>query len=111
MARKSYYNTGASLMRSHARQFKVAEDRVAETREHVDNVIPRNYAAIMLVLHRYYGFEQEQLEEVLGYVQALYNESFLNGETIFNECSEETGIDIRGEIYAKKHRIVGDLRI
>ena len=111
MSRKAYYNTGASLMRSHARQYKDAEDRVAETKEYVDNVIPRNYAAFMLVLHRHFGFTQEQLEEVLGYTQELYNESYVNGLSIFDECSEETGLDIRGEIYAKKHRIVGDLRI
>lgn len=30
---------------------------------------------------------------------------------IFKECSEEVGIDMYGEIHAKKHRVIGDLRI
>ena len=111
MSRKTYYQTGRQIMRSHARQYKDAEDRVAETREYVDNVIPRNYAAFMLVLYRHFGFSQEQLEEVLVRTQELYNDSLDNDLTIFDECSEETGLDIRGEIYAKRHRFVGDLRI
>jgi hypothetical protein len=33
------------------------------------------------------------------------------GIDIFAECSDEVGIDMVGEIHAKKHRVVGDLRI
>ena len=111
MSRKTYYQTGRQIMRSHARQYKDLEDNTAKIADAVDNIVPRNYAAFMLVLHRHFGFTQEQLEEVLGYTQELYNESYVNDLSIFDECSEETGLDIRGEIYAKKHRIMGDLRI
>lgn len=111
MSRKTFYNSGTHMMRSYARQFKDSEDRTARTAEAVDNIIPRNYAAFALVLHRHFGFTQDQLADVIAYTQDLYNRSICDGSDIFSECSDECGIDMVGEIHAKKHRIVGDLRI
>ena len=59
MSKKVYYNNGASLMRSYARQYKDKEDNTARIASAVDNIVPRNYAAFALVLSRHYGFTQE----------------------------------------------------
>ena len=111
MSHKTYYNSGASLMRSRARQFKTEEDNTARVAEAVDNMIPRNYAAFALVLHRRYGFDQDKITDIIALTQELYNESLFEGLDIFKQCSDEVGIDMVGEIHAKKHRVVGDLKI
>ena len=111
MSRKTYYNSGRSLMRSIARQYKDKEDNTAAIAESVDNIIPRNYAAFALVLHRQFGFDQDQISDIIAYTQELYNQSLFEGTDIFKECSDEVGIDMYGEIHARKHRVVGDMRI
>lgn len=111
MSHKTYYNSGASMMRSFARQYKDKEDNTAKIAEAVDNMIPRNYAAFALILHRRYGFDQDKITDIIAWTQELYNESLFEGIDIFAECSDEVGIDMVGEIHAKKHRVVGDLRI
>jgi len=111
MSHKTYYNSGRSLMRSYARQYKDKEDNTARIAEAVDNMIPRNYAAFALVLHRRYGFDQDKITDIIALTQELYNESLFEGLDIFKQCSDEVGIDMVGEIHAKKHRVVGDLKI
>ena len=111
MSRKTYYNSGRSLMRSHARQYKDAEDNTAKIATAVDNIVPRNYAAFALVLSRHFGFTQEQIADIITWTQELYNESLFEDLDIFQQCSDEVGIDMYGEIHAKKHRVIGDLRI
>jgi len=111
MSHKTYYNSGRSLMRSYARQYKDKEDNTARIAEAVDNMIPRNYAAFALVLHRRYGFDQDKITDIIALTQELYNESLFEGLNIFKQCSDEVGIDMVGEIHAKKHRVVGDLKI
>lgn len=111
MSRKTYYQTGRQIMRSHARQYKDLEDNTAKIATAVDNIVPRNYAAFALVLHRHYGFEQDQIADIITYTQDLYNQSLFEDFDIFKECSDEVGIDMYGEIHAKKHRVVGDIRI
>lgn len=111
MSKKTYYNSGSSLMRSYARQYKDREDNTAAIKTAVDNIMPRNYAAFALVLHRHYGFDQDQISDIIAYTQELYNQSLFAGDDIFEECSDEVGIDMYGEIHAKKHRVVGGLRI
>ena len=111
MSHKTYYNSGASVMRSFARQYKDKEDNTAKIAEAVDNMIPRNYAAFALILHRRYGFDQDKITDIIALTQELYNKSLFEGLDIFQQCSDEVGIDMVGEIHAKKHRVVGDLRI
>lgn len=111
MSKKVYYNNGASLMRSYARQYKDKEDNTARIATAVDNIVPRNYAAFALVLSRHYGFTQDQIADIIAYTQELYNESLFEDLDIFKACSDEVGIDMYGEIHAKKHRVVGGLRI
>lgn len=111
MSRKTYYNSGVSMMRSYARQYKDTEDNTARIRTAVDNIVPRNYAAFALVLHRHFGFNQDQITEIIAMTQEMYNESLFEGFDIFGACSDEVGIDMYGEIHAKKHRVKGDLRI
>lgn len=111
MSRKTYYQTGRQIMRSHARQYKDLEDNTAKIATAVDNIVPRNYAAFALVLHRHYGFDQDQIADIITYTQDLYNQSLFEDFDIFSECSDEVGIDMYGEIHAKKHRVVGDIRI
>ena len=111
MSKKTYYNSGRSLMRSIARQYKDREDNTAAIKTAVDNIMPRNYAAFALVLHRHYGFDQDQISDIIAYTQELYNQSLFDDTDIFKECSDEVGIDMYGEIHAKKHRVVGALRI
>lgn len=111
MANKVYYNSGRSMMRSHARQYKDREDNIARVAEGVDNMIPRNYAAFALVLSREYGFDQDQLTDIIIKTQELYNDSFFDGFDILQVCSEETGIDMYGEVHAKRFRVKGDLYI
>lgn len=111
MSRKTYYNSGRSIMRSHARQYKDREDNTARIATAVDNMIPRNYAAFALVLHRNYGFDQDKITDIIAMTQELYNESLFEDLDIFKACSDEVGIDMYGEIHAKKHRVVGDLKI
>ncbi len=111
MSRKTYYQTGRQIMRSHARQYKDLEDNTAKIATAVDNIVPRNYAAFALVLHRHYGFDQDQIADIITYTQDLYNQSLFEDFDIFKECSDEVGIDMYGEIHAKKHRVVGDIRI
>lgn len=111
MSHKTYYNSGASMMRSFARQYKDKEDNTAKIAEAVDNMIPRNYAAFALILHRRYGFDQDKITDIIALTQELYNKSLFEGLDIFQQCSDEVGIDMVGEIHAKKHRVVGDLRI
>lgn len=98
-------------MRSHARQYKDREDNTARIATAVDNIVPRNYAAFALVLHRHFGFTQEQIADIITWTQELYNESLFEDLDIFKQCSDEVGIDMYGEIHAKKHRVIGDLRI
>ena len=111
MSRKTYYQSGKQMLRSYARQYKDQEDNTAMIKTAVDNIVPRNYAAFALVLHRHYGFDQDQITNIIAWTQELYNESLFEGIDIFAECSDEVGIDMIGEIHAKKHRVVGDLRI
>ena len=111
MSHKTYYNSGRSLMRSYARQYKDREDNTARIAEAVDNIVPRNYAAFALVLHRKFGFDQDKITNIIAWTQELYNESLFEGTDIFKACSDEVGIDMVGEIHAKKHRVVGDLKI
>lgn len=111
MAKKAYYNSGASLMRSHARQYKDREDNTARIATAVDNMIPRNYAAIAIALHRLHGFDQDQILEVLAETQDYYNRALFEDFDILAVCSEEVGLDMYGEIKAKKHKIRGDLSI
>ena len=111
MSYRTYYNSGKSLMRSYARQYKDKEDNTAKNAEAVDNIVPRNYAAFALVLHRNYGFGQDQIANIIALTQELYNESLFEDLDIFKACSDEVGIDMVGEIHAKKHRVVGDIRI
>lgn len=111
MSHKTYYNSGASMMRSFARQYKDKEDNTAKIAEAVDNMIPRNYAAFALILHRRYGFDQDKITDIIALTHELYNKSLFEGLDIFQQCSDEVGIDMVGEIHAKKHRVVGDLRI
>lgn len=111
MSRKTYYQTGRQIMRSHARQYKDLEDNTAKIATAVDNIVPRNYAAFALVLHRHFGFDQDKIADIIAWTQELYNESLFEDLDIFKECSDEVGIDMIGEIHAKKHRVVGDLRI
>ena len=111
MSKKTYYNSGSSLMRSYARQYKDREDNTAAIKVAVDNIIPRNYAAFALVLHREYGFSQDDIVNIISATQELYNDSFFNNKDLFQECSDEVGIDMYGEVHAKRHRVVGDLRI
>ena len=111
MSRKTYYQSGRQMLRSYARQYKDKEDNTAKIAEAVDNMIPRNYAAFALILHRRYGFGQDEITDIIAWTQELYNESLFEGIDIFAECSDEVGIDMVGEIHAKKHRVVGDLRI
>lgn len=111
MSKKVYYNNGASLMRSYARQYKDREDNMARVSEGVDNMIPRNYAAFALVLSREYGFDQDKLTDIIVKTQELYNDSFFDGFDILKVCSEETGIDMYGEVHAKRYHVKGDLYI
>jgi hypothetical protein len=111
MSRKTYYQTGRQVMRSHARQYKDLEDNTAKIADAVDNIVPRNYAAFALILHRHFGFDQDKIANIIAWTQELYNESLFEDLDIFKECSDEVGIDMIGEIHAKKHRVVGDLRI
>ena len=111
MSHKTYYNSGKALMRSYARQYKDREDNTARIAEAVDNIVPRNYAAFALVLHRKFGFNQDKIANIIAWTQDLYNESLFEGFDIFKECSDEVGIDMYGEIHAKKHRVVGDMNI
>ena len=73
--------------------------------------MPRNYAAFALVLSRHFGFTQEQIADIITWTQELYNESLFEDLYIFKQCSNVVGIDMYGEIHAKKHRVIGDLRI
>jgi len=111
MSKKAYYKSGASMMRSFARQYKDKEDNTARIATAVDNIVPRNYAAFALVLHRHFGFDQDQITNIIAWTQELYNESLFGETDIFAECSDEVGIDMVGEIHAKKHRVVGDMTI
>ena len=111
MSRKTYYNSGRSIMRSHARQYKDSEDNTARIADAVDNIVPRNYAAFALVLHREYGFDQDKITDIIASTQELYNDSLFQGFDIFQVCSDEVGIDMYGEIHAKRHRVRGDLQI
>ena len=111
MSRKTYYNSGAHMLRAYARQYKDREDNTARIAENVDNIVPRNYAAIALALHRLHGFSQDQILEVLEETQEYHNMALFEGFDILAACSEETGLDMVGEVHAKKHRIAGDLRI
>ena len=98
-------------MKSYARQYKDREDNTARIAEAVDNIVPRNYAAFALILHRRYGFDQDKITDIIALTQELYNESLFEDIDIFQQCSDEVGIDMVGEIHAKKHRVVGDLKI
>ena len=111
MSHRKYYNSGRSLMKSYARQYKDREDNTARIAEAVDNIVPRNYAAFALILHRRYGFDQDKITDIIALTQELYNESLFEDIDIFQQCSDEVGIDMVGEIHAKKHRVVGDLKI
>lgn len=112
MSRKTYYNSGTHMMRSYARQYKDREDNTARIKESVDNIVPRNYAAMALALTRLHGFTQEQILEILEETQDYYNRALTEDDfDILALCSEETGLDMYGEVHAKKHRIQGDLKI
>lgn len=111
MGKKTYYNSGAHMMRAQARQYKSSEDDSARVKEQVDKMFPRNYAAFALILSRHYGFTQDQLADVIVKTQELYNDSYFQGLDILQMCSDETGLDMYGEIHAKRTRVVGDLYI
>lgn len=111
MSRKVYYNSGSHMMRAKARQFKSSEDDSARVKEQVDNIVPRNYAAFALILSRDFGFTQDQLTDLIIKTQELYNDSLFDGFDILKACSDETGLDMYGEVHAKRTRVVGDLYI
>lgn len=111
MSRKVYYNSGSHMMRAQARQYKSSEDDSARIKEQVDNIIPKNYAAFALILSRDFGFDQDQLTELIIKTQELYSDALFYGIDILKQCSEETGIDMYGEVHAKRTRVVGDLYI
>lgn len=70
-------------------------DKLAKKCEEVaDWIVPQVYACFLTVLQRG-GLNQEQLADVVQQTQALWYESIDCIDDLVDQCSKETGIDLR----------------
>lgn len=64
----------------------------------VQNITPQVYAGIALALHRKYGWEYEQINELFTESQAIWNECVQSDVDMIAMCEEETGIECRAAV-------------
>lgn len=72
-------------------QYKRLEKQVA-------NITPQVYAGIALALHRKYGWEYEQINELFVESQDIWNECVERDIDMIAMCEEETGIECRAAV-------------
>ncbi len=62
----------------------------------IHNITPSVYAGIALALHRKYGWEYEQINDLFMESQVIWNECVQGDVNMLQMCEDETGIDVRG---------------
>lgn len=63
----------------------------------VHQITPEVYAGIALALHRKYGWEYEQINELFAESQVIWNECANSDVNMVEMCERETGIELRRE--------------
>lgn len=63
----------------------------------VRNIVPEVYAAVALVLSREYEWTYEQINDLFGETQAVWQEYSDSKMDMVQACLEETGIELRSK--------------
>ena len=72
-----------------ANRYKILFDKISK-------IVPEVYAGIALSLHRNYGWEYEQINDLFQSSQVIWQECNDRNENMVQMCEEETGIELRG---------------
>lgn len=65
--------------------------------QQAQRITPKIYASIALALCRKYGWEYEQINDLFGESQNIWNESINCNFDMLEMCEQETGIELRSE--------------
>ena len=77
-------------------------------KEKVEDMAPMIYSAFCISLHRRYGFEYDEILDVLEDSQKLWRQAAWEDLDIIKTCSEETGIEMISYVTAETKQIDGD---
>jgi hypothetical protein len=78
---------------------------------HIREMVPKIYAGFALTLHRQYGFDFDQIVNILAETQELWQSDGNNGFDILKTCSEETGINFMSKVTANALGVEGDVEV
>ena len=70
-------------------------DRYKVLYQKIQQITPEVYASLALALHRQCGWEYEQIEELFGVSQLIWEECLDKDINMIEMCLQETGIELR----------------
>lgn len=70
-------------------------DRYKILYQKIQQITPEVYASLALALHRHCGWEFEQIEELFGVSQLIWEECLDKDIDMIEMCLQETGIELR----------------
>lgn len=63
----------------------------------INQIVPEVYAGIALALHRNYGWDYEQINELFEGSQRIWEDCNEKNVNMVQMCADETGIELRSK--------------